>query len=108
MNLDFSFFFKGIADETRQRIINLLFHYPSLNVNELSMILEIPQSKVSRHLAHLRNAQWVQFNRRDKWVYYRLNPQIDGDLIQALNKMFSEHLLFRNDLSRAGDLIGNR
>jgi len=44
--------FKAFSDESRLRIINLLLQ-GELCICNLTDILEMPQSKVSRHMAYL-------------------------------------------------------
>lgn len=102
---NFSDFFKAAGDDTRQRIINLLLNYPVLNVNDMVRILNIPQSKISRHLSVLRHAEWLVFSRRDKWVYYRINPKLGEQLLEAFKNVFKQHLKFENDLKRAQDIL---
>jgi len=63
--------FKVLADETRLRILNLLCRR-ELCVCHLTDILGVGQSKVSRHLAHLRNANLVVDRREGLWIYYSL------------------------------------
>ena len=46
--------FKALADETRLRILNLVAHR-ELCVCHIVEALGLGQSKVSRHLTHLRN-----------------------------------------------------
>lgn len=101
MNTGLTDFFKALGDETRQRIINLLLHHSSLNVNDLTRILEIPQSKISRHLALLRHADWLIFTRRDKWVYYRINPELDPHFLDSIRLLFKDYLRFTADLKKA-------
>ena len=55
--------FKAFSDETRLRILVLLTER-ELCVCELVAILEMPQGKVSRHLAHLRHANLGRFDIR--------------------------------------------
>ncbi len=105
-NIDLVTFFKGLTDETRQRILNLLLHLRPLNVNELCEILRLPQSNVSHHLSQLRLAGWVTSSRRDKWVYYRIHPDVPAELHDALRKMFAHDLRFQNDLSQAKHQLG--
>jgi ArsR family transcriptional regulator len=94
-------FFKAAGDPTRQRILNLLLNYASFNVNDLCTILSEPQSKISRHLKILRNSGWVMFTRRDKWVYYRLNPDLNKELLEVLKIIFKDYLEFESDLKNA-------
>lgn len=63
--------FKALSDETRVRIMTLLTH-GELCVCDLTEILGLPQSTVSRHLATLRQAGLIQDRRQGVWIYYRL------------------------------------
>ena len=49
-------FFKVLADEARLQMLWLLFNRRELCVCDIMAVLEITQSKASRHLAALRNA----------------------------------------------------
>jgi ArsR family transcriptional regulator len=82
--------FKALSDETRLRILLLLFT-GELCVCEAMAVLDLPQSTVSRHLAYLRNAGWVLGRRQGIWMYYRLND--DGHpLRQQLRQVIEAHL----------------
>jgi ArsR family transcriptional regulator len=63
--------FRALADETRLRILNLVAHR-EVCVCHLVQALGLGQSKVSRHLAHLRNAGLVNDRREGLWMYYSL------------------------------------
>ena len=60
---------RALADETRLRILNLLSRR-ELCVCQIMEVLGIGQSKVSRHLAHLKNAGLVNDRREGLWMYY--------------------------------------
>jgi ArsR family transcriptional regulator len=80
--------FKALADETRLRILALLSN-GEMCVCDLMAILNLPQSTVSRHLAYLRNAGWVEDRRQGVWMYYRLfadNEPFAGDLRELLKR----------------------
>ncbi len=62
-------YFKALADETRLRLLRVLWHY-ELSVNELVNILEMGQSRVSRHLKILTEAGLLQWRRDGLWVFY--------------------------------------
>ncbi len=64
-------FTHALADETRWRLLRLLFDEP-LCVCELADILELPQSSASSHLQILRRAALLESERRGKWIYYRV------------------------------------
>ncbi len=101
MIIDLPEFFKGLCDITRQRILNLLLHHPAMNVNELCRILNEPQSKISRHLNILRTSKWLVNYRRDHWVYYRINSEVDPSLQLVLKNLFKNYLHFQSDLKNS-------
>ncbi len=61
--------FKALSDETRLRILCLLLE-GELRVCDMMDVLQLPQSTVSRHLAYLKNARWVDDRRCGTWMYY--------------------------------------
>lgn len=63
--------FRGVADPTRIRILNVLVPGPR-TVSEIMSLLRLPQSLVSRHLAYLRRAGLVRAERESRTAHYRL------------------------------------
>jgi ubiquinone/menaquinone biosynthesis C-methylase UbiE/DNA-binding transcriptional ArsR family regulator len=66
-----SIILKSIADETRLRLIRLLSK-EELNVQEICDILQLPQPRVSRHLATLKQINLVKDRRDGTRAYYSL------------------------------------
>src|SRR3954447_7776363 len=66
--------FRVLSDSTRLRLLRVLTH-DRFNVSELTAILGIAQSSVSRHLAMLKDAALVGEEREGGFVYYRLRNQ---------------------------------
>jgi ArsR family transcriptional regulator len=64
--------FKAFADPTRLRILNLL-RSGDLCVCNLIEVLHLPQSTISRHLAHLKRAGLVETWEEGTWNHYRLS-----------------------------------
>ncbi|HEX8296065.1 MAG TPA: metalloregulator ArsR/SmtB family transcription factor, partial [Chthoniobacteraceae bacterium] len=60
-----------LADETRLRLLLLLGH-EELSVVEIQDVLGMGQSRISSHLAQLRQAGLVQDRRAGKNIYYAL------------------------------------
>lgn len=60
-----------LADATRSRLLLLLERH-ELTVSELCLILQLPQSTVSRHLKTLADAGWVSSRREATSRYYTL------------------------------------
>lgn len=63
--------FKGLADQSRLRILNLLLH-GELCVCDIQHVLQSAQPNVSRHLIYLKNSGLVLDRREGSRIYYRL------------------------------------
>jgi len=63
---------KSLEDETRLRIMALLLDAEELCVCDVVAVLQLPQSTVSRHLSHLKNAGWLSDRRAGVWIHYSL------------------------------------
>lgn len=64
-------FAQALADETRWRMVQLIFSEP-MCVCELADILDMPQSSVSSHMQVIKKSGMVDSEKREKWIYYRL------------------------------------
>jgi ArsR family transcriptional regulator, arsenate/arsenite/antimonite-responsive transcriptional repressor len=89
-------FFKVLADEARLKMLWLLFNHRELCVCDIMAVLEITQSKASRHLAALRNAGLATDRREGLWSYYSLRPNGDPN-IEAQMKLLRASLSKRED-----------
>jgi ArsR family transcriptional regulator len=89
-------FFRVLADEARLQMLWLLFNKRELCVCDIMAVLEITQSKASRHLASLRNAGLATDRKEGLWSYYSLRPIEDPD-IQAQLKLLWTSLSKRSD-----------
>jgi ArsR family transcriptional regulator, arsenate/arsenite/antimonite-responsive transcriptional repressor len=63
--------FMALADPTRLRLLNLM-NGREVCVCEFVSILEVPQPKISRHLAYMRRAKIVVARREGKWMFYSI------------------------------------
>ena len=75
-------FFKVLADEARLKMLWLLLNHRELCVYDFMAVLEVTQSKASRHLRTLYNAGLITDRRAGNWIYYSLQPAAD-DFNQA-------------------------
>ena len=64
--------FRAFSDRTRLRILSLL-QPGELCVCDIVEVLDLPQPKVSRHLAYLRKAGLVEVRREGQWMHYQLS-----------------------------------
>ena len=84
--IDLERLFKGLADKSRLRIINLLMH-GELCGCDIQYVLRASQPNVSRHLTYLKHAGLV-LDRRDGYrIFYRL-----ADHKQGTKKLLFEFL----------------
>ena len=67
-------FAKALADETRQKIMNLVC-CQWLSVNAIVEQLNVTQPTVSHHLALLRDAGLVNVREEGKQTFYSLNQE---------------------------------
>ena len=77
-------FFKMLADSTRLRSLLLMQAEGELCVCELTHALNLSQPKISRHLAHLREAGVLVARRNGTWMNYRINPDLQDWALEIL------------------------
>jgi ArsR family transcriptional regulator, arsenate/arsenite/antimonite-responsive transcriptional repressor len=96
--------YKALGDDTRLRIVHLLARRGELCVCDVESILEVSQSKASRHLNYLKQAGVVEDRRQGTWVYYRLaraaRPALKA-AIRELRKELADDLVALADLEAA-------
>lgn len=68
--------FATLADPIRLRCLALISAEGELCVCELVAALDMPQPKVSRHLAIMRDAGLLKDRRAAQWVLYALAPEM--------------------------------
>ena len=96
--------FKLLSDETRLRIIVLLYQQ-DLCVCELGGILEVSQPKISKNLSKLRDMNLVLDERREKFVFYSLKTE-NAVLVNTLKyiiEQFESYPQLVIDQSRLAD-----
>ena len=89
-------FFKVLSDEARLQMLWLLFNNRELCVCDFMEVMEITQSKASRHLAVLRNAGLATDRKEGLWSYYSLRP-VEDELVTAHLKLLKASLSKRAD-----------
>jgi ArsR family transcriptional regulator, arsenate/arsenite/antimonite-responsive transcriptional repressor len=76
--------FKACADESRLRILHLIFMNGEMTISDVEKILEFTQAKSSRHLIYLKNSGILTFRRYNHWVFY----QIKDEVYEILKQIF--------------------
>lgn len=100
--------FRAFSDRTRLRILHLLLP-GELCVCHIVDVLELPQPKVSRHLAYLRRMRLVLARKEGLWNYYRLAPArgaFHERLLECLATCFREVPELAEDAERLKQAFG--
>ncbi len=82
--------FKALCDETRLQMMALLLRERELCVCDVMEVLQISQSKASRHLRFLYVAGLLEDRREAVWVHYRIPDELDparAKIIEALREV---------------------
>ena len=66
---------QAIADPTRLAILRQLASNEEVCACDFTDCCNVSQPTISHHLKVLREAGWVESERRGSWVWYRLRPQ---------------------------------
>ena len=92
--------YECLCDETRLRILHLLSHTP-LCVSHLQHVLGLPQVKVSKHLAYMKEREMVEATRLGNRVLYALPQQRCVELennLKCLQDSIGDYPIFEQDL----------
>jgi len=93
--------FRTLSDPTRVRVLALL-EQQELAVQELMDVLGMAQSRVSRHLAILREAGLLMDRREGTYVFYRFSAPREGPWHEAWQLVRRE---LRDDPLHLGDSV---
>lgn len=83
--------FKALGDKNRTRIIKMLEVKP-LCVCEITSILSLATSTVSKHLSILREAGLIVHRKDGKWVEYDLKKNQQTELVISLMRLLHQSL----------------
>ncbi len=99
---------KALADPSRLRIVDILGH-GEFTVQELTTILGMGQSRVSRHLKILAEAGVLEVKRQGTWAYYRLSEEsFCRAILTVLDSRLEKLPDHRTDLDRLARILDGR
>ena len=99
--------FKACADESRLRILNLIFTNGEMCITDLEKILDFTQAKTSRHLIYLKNSGILSHRRYNHWVYYQIKDEV-GDIVKQIFQFLRKDTQLQHDLHIYQTLFTNR
>lgn len=94
--------FKALSDKNRLRIVKML-HERELCVCEITEVLNLAVSTVSKHLAILKDANIISDRKDGRWVNYKINNRANIDLkniLQIVSRNLTNHELIQIDLNK--------
>ena len=100
----------SLSDETRGRLLHVL-ERRELTVTELTAVLQLPQSTVSRHLKILSDEGWVTSRAEGTSRYYRRTNRLDPDaqqLWEVVRDSLAESREAAQDEERAREVEARR
>ena len=83
--------FQALSDTNRIRILKMLEVRP-LCVCEITEILKLAPSTVSKHLSILRDAGFIVDEKEGKWVNYYLSHEQDNEYVKELMPLIKNWL----------------
>ena len=109
--MDTAAILKAFGEDTRLRVLRLI-STQELAVYELVSTLDMPQSRISRHLAVLRHAGLVRDRREGNWIYYRMVSEELPPSAKAVWEAICSHQrdseFFPEDLARLNRILAAR
>ena len=102
--------FKALSDANRLRIMKML-EVRSLCVCEITDVLKLANSTVSKHLSILRDAELIIDEKVGKWVNYYLNTskteRYVSELLPLLSKWLPDDEIIRKDAEKVKSVDRN-
>jgi ArsR family transcriptional regulator, arsenate/arsenite/antimonite-responsive transcriptional repressor len=81
---------KALADPTRLGMVAALRGATEpVCICDFTGALDLTQPTISHHMARLREAGLVEFEKRGIWVYYRLNPHLPAPAAALLETLLA-------------------
>jgi len=99
--------FKACADESRIRILHLIFTNGEMCISDLEKILDFTQAKTSRHLIYLKNSGILSFRRYNHWVFYQIKDEV-AEIIKQIFQFLRKDQQLQKDQQVYETLFTNR
>jgi ArsR family transcriptional regulator len=99
--------FKACADESRLRILHLVFRNGEMCISDLEQILGYTQAKTSRHLIYLKNSGILSYRRYNHWVFYQVKEEVQ-EIVKQIFQFLNKDQQLMNDQQLFTTLFTNR
>ncbi|HYF67757.1 MAG TPA: metalloregulator ArsR/SmtB family transcription factor [Ohtaekwangia sp.] len=99
--------FKACADESRLRILHLIYTNGEMCISDVERILDFTQAKTSRHLIYLKNSGILTYRRYNHWVFYQIKDEV-AEIIKQIFQFLRKDQRLQNDQQVYQTLFSNR
>lgn len=99
--------FKALSDESRVRILYLIYKKNEMCISDLEHILDFTQTKTSRHITYLKNSGILNIRKQDQWVFYFIKDEL-RDIIKQILSFFEKDQMLKRDMETYNTLFSNR
>lgn len=99
--------FKALSDESRVRILHLIYKKNEMCISDLEHILDFTQTKTSRHITYLKNSGILNIRKQDQWVFYFIKDEL-RDIIKQIFSFFDKDQTLKKDTEIYNTLFSNR
>ena len=99
--------FKAFSEESRIRILHLIYNNKEMCISDLEHILEFTQTKTSRHLLYLKNSGILSTRKQDQWVFYYIKDEV-FDIISQIFNFLNKDQTLKRDLDIHNTMYSNR
>lgn len=84
----------------------ILLYYQELCVCQLCGIMDISQPNVSKHLAKMRDMDFVKDERKEQFVFYSLNieDEIFKNILQNIVQNIGDYKVLKSDMEKSKDV----
>ncbi|MBT3310924.1 MAG: metalloregulator ArsR/SmtB family transcription factor [Desulfobacterales bacterium] len=106
--MDSIIYFKALSDITRIRLFNILLHH-ELSVNEIVSLMDMGQSRISRHLKILVDAELLKCRRDGVWAFYSCVDVGPGrEFVDSIKYLFDSEYDLNKDVVKARKIVDKR
>lgn len=107
-NVDYgSKVFRSFSDISRIRIMNVLYNRKESCIADLELILNFTQTKTSRHVNYLKNANLLNMKYVNQFIFYSIREEA-LDLIDQIFKLLEKDKQLEKDLEIYDIMNSNR
>ena len=107
-NVDYgSKVFRSFSDISRIRIMNILYNRKESCIADLELILNFTQTKTSRHVNYLKNANLLSMKYVNQFIFYSIREEA-LDLIDQIFKLLEKDKQLEKDLDIYDIMNSNR